>query len=133
MRLLALVIALALAGCAAPADKPPLPTQDATEDPTPVVGTKPTTTTAPPPQTEDLAIAIADFSYNPGERRIAVGSNVTWTNQDTAPHTVTADDAQFDSGRLASGASYSRVFDAAGTFAYHCAIHPSMKGTLVVG
>jgi plastocyanin len=45
---------------------------------------------------------------------------------------VTADDGSFDSGSLATDATFSQTFDAAGTFAYHCTIHPSMTGTITV-
>jgi plastocyanin len=58
---------------------------------------------------------------------------VTTTNADAATHTWTADDGSWDSGSLANGASSTHTFGSAGTFAYHCAIHPSMKGTVVVG
>ena len=47
-------------------------------------------------------------------------------------HTVTADDGSFDSKSLASNATFSQTFAKAGTFAYHCAIHPGMKGTVTV-
>jgi hypothetical protein len=60
------------------------------------------------------------------------GSTVTWMNSGAAPHTVTADDGAFDSDRLAPGASFSQPFDTAGTFTYHCEIHPQMTGTIVV-
>jgi plastocyanin len=59
-------------------------------------------------------------------------STVTWTNEDTARHTITADDGSFDSGSIGSGATYQQTFATAGTFAYHCAIHPSMTATITV-
>lgn len=77
------------------------------------------------------AVGIADFAFNPASASVAVGGVVTWTNADSATHTVTFDNGP-DCGRVASGASVSRTFDAAGSFAYHCAIHASMKGTIVV-
>jgi hypothetical protein len=61
-----------------------------------------------------------------------VGQSVRWTNQDGAAHTVTADDGAFDSGSLAGGKEFSFAFDGAGTYAYHCNIHPGMKGTVTV-
>ena len=45
---------------------------------------------------------------------------------------MTADDGSFDSKSLASNATFSQTFAKAGTFAYHCAIHPGMKGTVTV-
>ena len=68
---------------------------------------------------------------------MGVNNTVTWTNDDTATHTVTSDNttagaAVFDSGNLAAGASYSYTFTAPGTYLYHCNYHSWMKGTVVV-
>ncbi len=79
------------------------------------------------------AVAIKDFSFQPASISVAVGSTVTWTNNDTTGHTVTADDGSFDSGTVAPGASFGHTFDTAGTFTYHCNIHPSMTATITVG
>ena len=79
------------------------------------------------------AVAIKDFSFQPASISVAVGSTVTWTNNDTTGHTVTADDGSFDSGTVAPGATFSHTFDTAGTFTYHCNIHPSMTATITVG
>ena len=49
-----------------------------------------------------------------------------------APHTVTADDGSFDTGKIDPGASATITVDTAGTFAYHCNFHPSMKATITV-
>ncbi len=76
-------------------------------------------------------VGIADNTFNPQSATVAVGGSVTWTNADVATHTVTFNDGP-DCGRLGNGASVSRTFDAAGTFAYHCEIHGSMRGTVVV-
>jgi plastocyanin len=81
---------------------------------------------------DSAAVSIAGFAFQPGSLEVAAGTTVTWTNDDPAPHTVTAADGSFDSGTLASGATFSQVFDAAGTFAYACAIHPTMTGTIIV-
>jgi plastocyanin len=78
------------------------------------------------------AVTIANFAFGPASISVPVGSTVTWTNQDSTNHTVTADDGSFDSGPLAPGATFSQTFDTAGTFTYHCAIHSSMKGTITV-
>jgi plastocyanin len=76
-------------------------------------------------------VSIADFSFIPASVTVSVGGVVTWTNADSTTHTVTFNEGP-DCGRLNNAATASRTFDAAGTFAYHCAIHPSMKGTVVV-
>jgi plastocyanin len=78
------------------------------------------------------AVRIADFAFAPDESDVKVGDSVKWTNGDGATHTVTADAGAFDSGNLAGGKSFSFTFDQAGTFAYHCKIHQSMTGTVVV-
>jgi hypothetical protein len=57
---------------------------------------------------------------------------VTWHNTNLVPHTATALDGAFDSGRIEGGASFSYTFTTPGTFAYMCTIHPTMKGTVVV-
>jgi plastocyanin len=78
------------------------------------------------------AVTIKGFAFGPTSISVAVGTTVTWTNEDGAPHTVTFDSGGVASDTLATGATYSRTFDAAGTFAYHCAIHPSMTGSVTV-
>jgi plastocyanin len=78
------------------------------------------------------AVNIADFAFAPDSRSVKVGDSVKWTNKDGATHTVTADDGAFDSGSLAGGKSFSFTFDEAGTFTYHCNIHQSMTGRVVV-
>ena len=78
------------------------------------------------------AVTIKDFAFGPASLEVAVGSTVTWTNEDSASHTATADDGSFDSSSLATGSIFSHTFAAAWTFAYHCSIHSSMKATIVV-
>jgi len=78
------------------------------------------------------AVRIAGFAFAPDSRSVKVGDSVTWTNQDGATHTVTADDGAFDSGNLAGGKAFSFTFEEAGTYAYHCNIHQSMTGTVTV-
>lgn len=77
-------------------------------------------------------VAIAGFAYSPRQVTVRVGDTVTWTNNDSAPHTVTANDASFDSGTLGQGGVYSRTFGVTGVFSYFCAIHPSMTGSVRV-
>jgi FtsP/CotA-like multicopper oxidase with cupredoxin domain len=63
---------------------------------------------------------------------VPVGSVITWTNQTDAPHTVTADGGAFNSPRLNQNQTFSFTFNTPGTFAFHCAVHPYMTGTVVV-
>jgi plastocyanin len=82
---------------------------------------------------ESAAVSIVDFAFQPASVEIATGGTVTWTNTGQAPHTVTADDGSFDSGTLSPGATFSQTFATAGTFTYHCNIHPQMTATVIVG
>jgi plastocyanin len=78
------------------------------------------------------AVSVVDFAFQPTSIEVPAGSTVTWTNTGAAPHTVTADNGAFDSGRLKPGATFSQIFATPGTFTYHCEIHPKMTGTIVV-
>jgi plastocyanin len=78
------------------------------------------------------AVTIQGSAFNPPTMTVRVGDTVTWTNRDAVAHTSTSDTAAWDSPVLADGASFSHMFTAAGTFAYHCSIHTFMKGTIVV-
>ncbi len=76
--------------------------------------------------------AIKNFAFGPGELRMKAGGKAMWTNEDVAGHTVTADDGSWGSKTLSQGKSFSQEFAKKGTFAYHCELHPSMKGTVIV-
>jgi plastocyanin len=80
----------------------------------------------------DHAVDIAGFAFSPGSVTVAVGDTVTWANADAQSHTATADDASFDTGTIARNTSKSVTFSTAGTFGYHCKIHPAMTGTVIV-
>ena len=78
------------------------------------------------------AVTISDFQFTPASLTVPVGTKVTWTNNGPSNHTVTANQGAFDSGALAKGQSFSFTFASAGTFAYHCSIHPFMTGSITV-
>jgi plastocyanin len=78
------------------------------------------------------SVRVVQFAMVPAQLNVPVGTSVTWTNDDPAPHTVTADDGSFDSKQLDPGKPFSTVFDTPGTFAYHCEIHPTMVGEVRV-
>ncbi len=82
--------------------------------------------------TTPASITIKNMAFNPASLSVSAGTTVIWTNSDTTMHTVTADDASFNSGNIAIGATYSRAFNSAGTFSYHCTLHPEMTGKIVV-
>jgi plastocyanin len=83
------------------------------------------------PQTH--VVEISGFAFNPTTLTIKVGDTVTWTNKDSTSHTVTSDSGSgLASSTFGNGKTYSHTFNTAGTFAYHCSIHTSMKATIVV-
>ena len=76
-------------------------------------------------------IEIKKKAY-PTDTAVAKGDTVEWVNKMPMTHTVTADDGSFDSGAFGNGKSFSKVFDTAGTFAYHCNFHGEMRGKVTV-
>ena len=79
-----------------------------------------------------VRVDIADYAFKPATVTVAPGATLTWTNHDDDPHTVTADDASFDSHGLGQGDTYRRTFTKPGRYPYHCAAHPFMKGVVIV-
>ena len=77
-------------------------------------------------------VTISDFRFEPTTMNVTRGTTITWTNEDSAPHTATAEDGSFDTGRLNDGDSAEAEFETPGTFEYICAFHPSMTGRIVV-
>jgi len=76
-------------------------------------------------------VSIAGFAFKPGKLTVAKGTRVTFSNSDGVPHTATRA-GSFDTGRISPGSAKSVRLSRAGTFAYHCSIHPSMHGKIVV-
>ena len=60
------------------------------------------------------------------------GNTVTWTNKDSGIHTVTEDQDLLSSKDLRPAQTFDNTFDSAGTFVYHCMLHPSMTGKIIV-
>jgi plastocyanin len=80
-------------------------------------------------------INIFNMLFTPSQISIRKGGTVTWTNNDKTTHTVVDDLTNVggpNSGNIAPGESYSFTFNKTGSFQYHCRIHPSMRGTIVV-
>jgi len=96
----------------------------------------PKTSSAPavPTKVTIVSDAATIGAFTPPSLTISAGRTVEWTFQDANPHTVTADDGSFTSPKtgLANGKTYSHTFGQAGTYHYHCFIHPQMLGTVVV-
>jgi len=120
-RAAALLVPLVLAVAACSGSATPVPAATAAA---------PAATSAPAAAGD--TVTIANFSFQPATITVPVGATVTWTNDDSASHTVTADDGSFTSESLGQGATFTRAFPAAGTFAYHCRIHPSMTAVVTV-
>ena len=77
-------------------------------------------------------VTISNFAFQPASLTISAGDSVTFVNEDSAPHTATDTGGAWDTGRLARGQSRTFTFNAAGSFNYFCAIHPSMTATLTI-
>lgn len=90
--------------------------------------------TAAKAATGGTAVSVQDNTFKPADLKVAVGDTVTFTNEGAIAHTVTATDgADFDSGSLAPGKTFTFTAKQAGTVSYVCTFHPGMQGTLQVG
>jgi len=78
------------------------------------------------------SVAIRNFTFTPGNLQVPVGAEVTWTNDDSAPHTATARDESWDTGTLNKGESKTIAFDKAGDYTYYCRVHPNMVARIAV-
>jgi plastocyanin len=138
----AAVLLLAGAGCAGYGQNAP---SAGTGSVTPVVNQPtapppgPSAEIVTPPATGAVTVIIKDFSFQPSEITVKIGTTVTWKNQDSAPHIVASDPHPthtdlpgLSSETLSSGGEYSFTFDKLGDFGYHCHLHPSMKGRVKV-
>ena len=79
-----------------------------------------------------MGVDIDNHAFDPAQLNIAPGTRVMFINNDTEPHTATADNGLFDTGVLEPGDSSWVSFEGAGTVTYHCELHPDMKGSIVV-
>jgi plastocyanin len=78
-------------------------------------------------------VTMKDIKFNPGTVTIKPGGKVTWTNDDSVGHDVTADSFESGSpGGIDGGSTYSHIFKKAGTYKYVCSVHPGMEGTVKV-
>ena len=80
---------------------------------------------------EGTEAAIIDFAFQPAAITADASGTVHWTNTGSATHTITFDNGK-DCGSLAGGDSLHVLFNAPGTYPFHCTIHSSMKGTVTV-
>jgi len=119
-----------------PASNEVTPPSSSGNNPSPS-GTSTPDTSAPQPK--NVSVNIKNFAFSPDTLNVKVGTTVTWTNEDIAQHQVASDPHPTHtdlpglvSDLILQGQSYSFTFTKVGTFGYHCHLHPSMKGTVVV-
>lgn len=91
-------------------------------------GTPATTTVA----AGTAAVTIKNFAFAPQTLTVRVRTRVTWTNRDATAHTATMDQGSLDTGTINPGQSRTLDFRRPGTYAYHCAFHAFMTGTIRV-
>lgn len=80
---------------------------------------------------EDIKVTIDNFTFQPAELTVKVGTTVTWTNHDDIPHTVVSA-GKFRSKTMDTDDSFSFTFTAAGDYKYFCSLHPHMTGMIKV-
>jgi len=132
-----LVTALALAACSgggtSPTQQPAGGTQQPAGGTQQPAGT--TAAAAPCADSTGTTVVAVGVANNAWQQPInaKVGDVITWTNGDGVPHKVALDDGSCQmSSNIPGGGSKSLVFSVAGTFPFHCAVHPSMKGTITI-
>jgi plastocyanin len=100
-----------------------------TASPTVTLTTTQPTTAAPG---ASAAVAIDNFAFSPAAITVTAGTIVTWTNKDSAAHNIISQTKVFQSDTMSTGGTFSFTFNSKGTFEYHCGIHPSMTGKVIV-
>lgn len=121
---------LLLAACGTDTSAATLPAATDTLPPAPSATTAATATRGA--ATSGADVSVGDFQFSPDTISVKVGSTVDWTNTSTdTPHTVTSDTGAFNH-TLNPGDSFRFTFTKAGTFHYHCSIHPSMTAIITV-
>jgi plastocyanin len=134
----ALVTALALAACSGGGTTTTQAPAGGTQAPAGGTQAPAATTAASAPCTDStgatvVAVGVADFKWQQ-PINAKVGDVITWTNGDSAPHKVALDDGScaMSENIPGGGGTKSLVFSVAGTFPFHCSVHPTMKGTITI-
>ena len=114
-------------------------TSNTTSNSTAVATSASTSTAAPSPtsSTNTFQVKIVEqnnqYAFEPATITIPKGAQVVWTNASDAPHTVSSDINAFGTtSNLTQNQTFMMTFNTAGTYMYHCNIHPYMKGTIIV-
>lgn len=85
------------------------------------------------PSSSGDAVTIVDYTYEPAQLTVPAGTTVEFSNEDSTPHTATSKQAgTFETGSIDTGKSGAIKLEKPGTYAYYCAFHPFMKGTITV-
>lgn len=132
---LVVTMSMVLAACGgSTATTAPTPTTAPTTAPAPTPTPSPTAITTP---VATVTVKIVEknekYSFQPSTLNIKVGTQVIWTNTSDASHTITSDTAAFNTASpIAKGQTFMFLFTQAGTFKYHCTIHPYMVATIAV-
>jgi plastocyanin len=97
-------------------------------------GPAPAAQAAPPSEKVANQVLIDNFKFEPRQLTVTAGAKVTWVNRDDVPHTATstAKPKAFDSKTLDTDEKFSHVFTTQGRYEYFCAVHPHMKGEIIV-
>jgi plastocyanin len=122
-----LVLVACTGGPAASASQPASPSSAASGP----AGT-PAATTCADAETGEVAVTIENNTFSPDPVTATVGQAIQWTNADAVPHTATLDDGDCGTDQLAQGATAALVFNVAGSYPYHCEVHPTMTGTITI-
>jgi len=110
-----LAVTLALAGAACGSSSPSAPTTSAADVTINMVGN------------------LANQSFSPNPTTMKVGQTVAWKNTDSISHDATQDAGRFSTTTVTAGSTSAPItMGTAGTFTYHCTIHPRMVGTITV-
>lgn len=96
------------------------------------------TVTAMAPKTSSAAeqtiheVSIQSFKFVPDAIQVELGDIIRWTNEDLSPHTATADEYGWDTGKIAKGSSAEISIVEGMETSYFCAFHPHMKGSIEI-
>lgn len=116
------LVLVLLAGCTQ--------TQTVQNNTPPVAGNNQNVTVNPNVTTAGAMVSIRNFAFDPAELTVKAGTAVVWTNYDAVTHQIKS--GTFNSQPLGNGETFRFTFDTPGTYEYSCAIHPSMKGKIIV-
>jgi plastocyanin len=122
---------MAVAACGGPSSSP----SQAASQPASVPASQPAGSAAAAcaeAATGTVTVNIEGNAYAPDPVTAGVGEAIQWTNADAVPHTATLDEGDCGTETIDAGATLGLVFNEAGTYTYHCTVHPAMTGTIEI-